>query len=188
MDDVQEWAIYPSNASCADYWCFLSNLRRDLGVDDLTVTATGYQSMYFQEWHEPFLNNAGYGPGPESNAGGFMPWEILNDSELVQFFDHQLGPEKHGRNSFVHAPYAFGDYQPVCPHAEQRCYGSCMLHHLDDYAIKGFGILLNRTKTLAPSRQVAMYTENFLSTEPGASAKYSDSLVTNATGHCSRPR
>jgi hypothetical protein len=146
---TMEWAIYPGNSSCADYYCFINRLRDDLGVSGLTLVGTGgLGQLSMRTMHEPMLTNAGYGAGLPSDAR-CKAWEDFTDEEFVRFLDHQA-------MHFVVNTIPYGNYTPECPLAEKRCYGSCFVNTLDSYSENFMRFLINRTRTLSPERSAVV--------------------------------
>ena len=86
---TMEWAIYPGNTSCTDYFCFVNRVREDIGVNNLTLVGTGGLGQLSPRlMHEPMLTNAGYGMGKEADEHA-KAWEDFGDEEFVRFLEHQ---------------------------------------------------------------------------------------------------
>ena len=109
-----EWALYPGNSSCTDYFCFINRLRDDIGVSALTLVGTGsLGAMSMRPMHEPMLSNAGYAVGVPSTRYQPASFEDFDDDQFLQLLQHQA-------MHFVVNVIPYGNYTPQCASAERR--------------------------------------------------------------------
>jgi hypothetical protein len=162
---VMEWAIYPEVAGGATYWHFINDVRADVGADQISIPGAGYLGMYPGGWHEPFMADAGY---PAT-------WEQMTTDELRDLFVEQA-------MYHVHASIPLSGRHEVCRSNSLYCHGSCFVNELPPSQLADMHLLINRTQAADPSKSILLYSHSMISAETNASAKYSDSWITNSAG------
>ena len=92
---TMEWAAFPSDNGCADYWCYVNRLREFLGNQG-TITLAGTGFLPFVSTNTSCAGtactNTTYRGEPEEFAeyGYTGPgWETWSAGEMRAFFDHQ---------------------------------------------------------------------------------------------------
>jgi hypothetical protein len=157
---TQEWVVYLLPANCSDYWCLINEVRKDMGVDQMTMVGTGFLSFYQPARKEPFLVKAGY-------SGD---WDSLSNDEFEGMMTHQ-------GIHFVHAATPLSGRSTVCRKGALNCHGSCFVNELPESEVEYLTLLINKTKQLPTTRPVLLYVDTLLSGETNASEKYADSQI-----------
>ena len=164
---VQEWAIYPLPASCPDYYCFVNSVRSDLKVDEITMPGTGYLAMYPKETSVEVMEPAGF-----SWSGG--DWAGWDTAELDAFYRQEA-------THFVVADNALSNRTGVCG-GTLDCEGGCFLNELPETGLQRWQTLINKTRGVGGPQRVFVYQNSGIDTSHDASAKHTDSAVTDAHG------
>lgn len=162
---IIEWAVYPQAGPSSDYWSFINAVREDIGADQVSISGSGYLSMYPATDHEPFLRQAGY----------LSTWEEMNTAQLKELFDDQA-------MHHVHYTGPAAARSGVCKSGRLVCHGSCFVHELPDSGLTSMHLLINKTLAVDPKKSILLYAHSMISAETNASSKYADSIVTNSAG------
>ena len=180
-----EWAIYvlpPTVPTNEVSWAFTNLLRKDLGVNNVTLRGGGTLAS----WETEILKAGNWsdGGGCSMNASvhaqGSVCWPTWPDATLHAFLRYQ------GATQILANVMRMDHYWKKCEdNATLRnyCYGSCgTAHQYSNWSTVYMHRLVNSLERINYNGSTLLYLHPFISTEIGAATRYADDRQLDADG------